>query len=69
MPETFFTPEEVADSLKVSRYTVWKWIRDGMLTARKLPSGEYRIAQASFDEFLNNGESRASRRGRRPNAR
>lgn len=69
MPETFFTPEEVANSVRVARATVWRWIREGMLKATMLPTGEYRIAKESLEEFITEGANRAKRRGRRPNAR
>lgn len=31
-----YTPKEVADILRVSRYTVYKWIKEGKVPAFKL---------------------------------
>ena len=28
---TYYTPEEVADILKVRKHTVWNWLREGTL--------------------------------------
>jgi excisionase family DNA binding protein len=54
MPQ-FFTPAEVAESLKVSEYTVRKWLREGKMGGVKLNTGsraEWRISEAHFNEFI-----------------
>ena len=55
----WLTVKGVADYCMVSRITVRRWIRDGMLSATRLPSGHYRIGIADFRDFLelgNHGE-------------
>ena len=42
----------VAGYCLVSRMTVRRWIKDGKLSAMKLPSGHYRITTAGFRDFL-----------------
>lgn len=56
-PETIYTPQEIADALKVALRTVYDLIHEGRLKALKAgPKGRiYRITQAQFDEFLKNG--------------
>lgn len=68
MPDTYYTPEEVADAIKVSRGTVWRWIREGLLNAQLLPTGGYRIAKESYEEFLANGATFVKKRGRKTKA-
>ena len=48
--ETFFTPEEVAEQLKVHLQTVLNYIKDGRLKALKLDKG-YRISESDFKQF------------------
>ena len=33
---TYYTPEEVADILKVRKHTVWNWLREGTLKGTKI---------------------------------
>ena len=47
----FFTPNEVAQRLKVSRRQVNRWIASGELIAHKF-NRMRRISRASLDEFL-----------------
>jgi excisionase family DNA binding protein len=49
--ETYFTVEEVAQRLKVSNMTVYRWIKAGSLGAYKL-GGEFRITERDINEFL-----------------
>ena len=43
---------EVARLLHVTPVTVFHWIRAGKLPAYRVPGGRYRIARATFREFL-----------------
>ena len=53
MQETLYTPEEVAEKLKTTRRTVYRWIEDNKLKALK--AGKmWRIPQSALDEFLQN---------------
>jgi len=49
--ETFYTPEEVADQLKIHLQTVLSYIRDGKLKAVKLDKG-YRVSDSDFQAFI-----------------
>lgn len=46
------TPIVVARYCQVSKSTVLKWIKDGILQAFRLPSGHYRIDKEDFRGFL-----------------
>ena len=45
------TVKDVADSLKVSRYTVYRWISKGKLKAIRI-GGILRIEEEAFNELL-----------------
>ncbi len=47
----YYTPEEVATKLKLSVYTIWKYIREGKLPASKIARG-YRISDEQLDRFM-----------------
>ena len=49
--ETYYTVPEVAETLKVSHMTVYRWIKDGKLGAYKL-GGEFRITERDLNQFL-----------------
>ncbi len=49
--ETYFTVEEVAERLKVSHMTVYRWIKAGQLGAYKI-GGEFRITGRDIERFL-----------------
>jgi putative molybdopterin biosynthesis protein len=49
--EAYFTVEEVADRLKVSHMTVYRWIKAGQLGAYKI-GGEFRITERDIERFL-----------------
>lgn len=46
-----YTPEEVADMLKVKKQTVWKWLRQGILHGVKIGK-LWRIPEKDLTEFL-----------------
>jgi excisionase family DNA binding protein len=50
--EQHFTVNDVAEYCMVSGITVRRWIREGKLSALKLPSGHYRITRDDFKKFL-----------------
>ena len=50
-PEEFLTPQEVADRLKVSIFTVRRWIVQNTLPAYKVGRG-WRIARGDFENWL-----------------
>lgn len=49
--EKFYTPEEIAEQLKIHLQTVLSYIRDGKLKAVKLDKG-YRISESDFQSFI-----------------
>ena len=49
--QIIYTPEEIADKLKASRRTVYRWIEKGELKAFK--AGKmWRITREDLEEFL-----------------
>jgi len=50
--EKFLTTEQVADYLKVSRATVWRYIRQKRIKAAKLTRSTYRISEKELEKFL-----------------
>jgi excisionase family DNA binding protein len=46
------TIPEAARHLKVSRVTVWRWVKNHELEAVVLPKGGYRIQRLILAEFL-----------------
>ncbi len=56
--ETYFTVEEVAERLKVSHMTVYRWIKAGKLDAYKI-GGEFRITERDIERFLEANRFRA----------
>ena len=48
----WLTVKGVADYCMVHRATVRRWIKDGKLSALKLPSGHYRVALVDYRDFL-----------------
>jgi excisionase family DNA binding protein len=49
--ETYLTPQEVADLLKVTRRTVYRWIESGELPVIRFGSA-YRIAGHDLEDFI-----------------
>ncbi len=49
--ETYYTLPEIADKLKVSRRTVYRWVQGKELPAYKL-GGEFRITERDLERFL-----------------
>lgn len=50
-PLDYYTAEEAAAKLKISKYTVWKYIKSGQLKAAKIGK-VYRISDEQLDEFM-----------------
>ena len=55
-PLGFLTPREVSEMLRVSVYTVRRWIKDGSLPAYKVGRG-WRISELTMDEWLGRNRS------------
>ena len=54
---TYYTPEEVADILKVRKHTVWNWLREGALKGTKINGKIWRITDKDLEAFINKEES------------
>lgn len=57
--QPFLTPQEVSALLRVSVYTVRRWIKDGDLPAYKIGRG-WRIREADIDRWLNQHQNSQS---------
>lgn len=55
MMTTYYTPEEVADILKVRKHTVWNWLREGTLKGTKINGKIWRITDEELEAFIKNG--------------
>ena len=55
--ERYLTLREVAERLKVSRRTVYRWIKDEDLNAYKF-ANEYRITERDVKDFLERRRTR-----------
>jgi acetyl-CoA synthetase len=49
--EQLYTPQEIADYLKVDVRTVYKWLREGEMNAIRFRR-EYRIAESDLRGFM-----------------
>jgi len=52
----FYTIQEVADLLKVSYITVFRWVKAGKITAYKVGK-QHRIKKEDLDKFIENSKS------------
>jgi excisionase family DNA binding protein len=55
-PNPFLTPQDVSELLRVSVYTVRRWIKEGHLPAYKVGRG-WRIPQSDVGEWLEANQS------------
>jgi excisionase family DNA binding protein len=49
---TSVTVRGIANYCLVNESTVRRWVRDGKISAFRLPSGQFRITAADFKDFL-----------------
>jgi len=56
--EQLYTPQEVADYLKVDVRTVYRWLREGKMNAIRFQR-EYRIAEGDLRDFLERRRTRS----------
>jgi excisionase family DNA binding protein len=52
----YYSPQEVADTLEVTRRTVYSWIKTGLLLAVKAGPREWRITQEALDLMMKQRE-------------
>jgi excisionase family DNA binding protein len=55
--EQLYTPQEVADYLKVDVRTVYRWLREGEMNAIRFQR-EYRIGESDLQDFLERHRTR-----------
>lgn len=53
----FYLVSELADSLRVSLMTVYRYIKSGKIKAHKIGK-EFRISKAEFERFLNESSTK-----------
>ncbi|MEQ6376524.1 helix-turn-helix transcriptional regulator [Bacillaceae bacterium S4-13-56] len=58
MSQTFYTPEEVASLLKLSKYTIYEMIKRNEIKASRV-GRRLRIDQKDLDTYLHQGEQKA----------
>ena len=63
--EEYIKPTDIAKLLKVSRFTIYKWIREGRLQGVRFGGDVLRVPRSSFDAFMRNAKetSAAKERG------
>lgn len=47
----YYTPEELAEKLKVTRRAVYKWLKEKRLNASKFGGKIWRISEADLEAF------------------
>jgi excisionase family DNA binding protein len=57
--ESLLTLQEAADKLGISKVTLWRWIKDGKLTAVKLSRRIVYVRKDEIDRFLKTSETTA----------
>ena len=60
--QTLMTLKEICDYLKVTRYTVYRLIKDGQLPAIRV-GGQWRFRPDQVQRYLASKQSKASRQG------
>ena len=57
----YYSPDELAEFLKVTRRTVYNWLHSGQLQASKAGKG-WRVSQGQLDAFLSGRGPRPSKK-------
>ncbi|MFQ5589212.1 MAG: helix-turn-helix transcriptional regulator [Nitrospiria bacterium] len=52
MQKRLLRPDEVAESLSVSKWTVYRWVEEGKLKGTKLGAGVLRIFSDSVEDLI-----------------
>lgn len=55
--ERLYTPQEIAEHLKVDIRTVYRWLRDGEMGAIRFKR-EYRVSESDLRKFLEEHRTR-----------
>ncbi len=59
--DEFYTLQEVADRLKVSYRSVYRWVHAGRLPAYRVGEREWRVRNADLERFLEERRSGGER--------
>lgn len=62
MEDKFYTPDEIAKQLKITRQAINKWIREGKLKAVKL-GRIWRIPESALQEFIKESMEKGKGKG------
>ena len=52
MGKNLLRPNEAANLLSVTRWTIYRWVKEGKLEATKISRGSLRIFSASVDKLI-----------------
>lgn len=52
MKKQLLRPDEAAEMLSVSRWTIYRWLSEGKITGTRLGKGTLRIFSASVDRLI-----------------
>lgn len=59
--EQYFTVQEVANMLQVTKRTIWEWIRKDKLVAVCLSNHNYRITESDLKAFTNGKKTKVKK--------
>jgi len=56
MEKTLVTPDEAAKMLRVSRWTIYRWLSEGRIRGTRIGRGTLRVFRESIDELIEHNE-------------
>lgn len=56
MEKTLVRPDEAAKMLRVSRWTIYRWLSEGRLRGTRISKGTLRVFRESIDELIEHNE-------------
>lgn len=56
----YFSVSEVSKMLKISKYTIREWMRDGKIKGTKLSDKVWRVSGEELENFIKEGVTRAN---------
>lgn len=60
--EEYIKPSDIAKLLKVSRPTIYKWIKEGRMRGVRFGDDVLRVPRSSFDAFMRNANEATAAR-------
>ena len=58
--EEYVKPTDIAKLLKVSRFTIYKWIREGRMQGVRFGDEVLRVPRSSFDAFMQQSKEKSA---------